>query len=354
MAESPQNRFIVVGCNVHSIANNNKAKVSITDLQELQFEEYLNSDPMVAGHLIIRTCNRTEIYVEYSPLENEDSWIDLFCRTVNLPQENIYFHPDAAAVHHLMQVASGLDSEIVGETEILGQVKSAYEKATRNKTLSACLHRIYQKSLQAAKWVRSHTKIGYGHVSLGNIVVDLSLRVHGNLKQSPILLIGMGQVGKDAATALSNRGAKNIFVTNRTAEKALTLTDEIGAKSIAFDCWKYQLSNYDIIISCTSSESILITKKMVQAAIKKRPSRPIFLIDLAVPNDIESSIDTLENVYLYTLKDLAQIANKNLDYRKEEIDVAQQHIEERSARVWKDAKTRMRFIKIGDISHKPS
>jgi glutamyl-tRNA reductase len=346
MAESPQNRFIVVGCNVRSITDNNEANISITDLQELQFEEYLNSDPMVAGYVIIRTCNRTEIYVEYSPLKNENSWIDLFCRTVNLPQKNIYFHSDSAAVYHLMQVASGLDSEIVGETEILGQIKSAYEKATQNKTLSACLHRICQKSIQAAKWVRSHTKIGYGHVSLGNIVVDLSLRVHGNLKRSPILLIGMGQVGQDAATALNNRGAKNIFVTNRTEETAINLASEIGAKTIAFDCWKYQLSNYDIIISCTSSETTLITEKMMEAAIKKRPSRPIFLIDLAVPNDIEPSIETLENVYLYSLKDLAEIANKNLDYRKEEIHLAQQNLSERSARVWKDAKNRMRFIKI--------
>lgn len=332
--------FLVVGATVRSTEGKLHQSLLLEEAQLHALSSSLENDSNVAGHLILKTCNRIEVYCSRRGHHTGEQILQKFYELLQIKEDLVYIHTNESATRHLMRVCSGLDSEMIGETEILGQVKCAYETATETHKLTPLLHRIFQKSLQAAKWIRTNTQIGYGHVSLGNIAVELAMRIHGNLNRKRILLLGAGQIGKDVAIALHSRGAPHVDVSNRTLEKAAALAALINGSSIPFETWEKQLDVYDVVICSTSSTTEILNKETVARAIGKRPSRPLFLIDLGMPHNICGNAGDLESVYLYTLKDMTEIANRNLEQRKSELALAESTLEERAQRVWKEIEAR--------------
>lgn len=287
--------------------------------------------------LLLNTCNRVEIYGVGGDHVSAEV-VAHFCRIHAMDSAEFSRYGEQlcgeSAVRHIMEVASGLDSQMLGETEIFGQVKQAYEAAGRDSTLGPVLHKLFQKAFHAAKWVRTHTDISRGQVSIGNVAADLAGRIFGNLKRSRILLIGTGEVGEKTAQALVSRGARTVAVTSRTAENAQRLALAIGGEAVLFDTFANALHDYDIIIGSTAAPDFVLTLEDVNKALGKRRTRPLFLIDLALPRDIDPDSSGLQNVFLYNLDDLSGIANENLRSREAEAERSRNYIEDKAARLW--------------------
>jgi len=275
--------------------------------------------------LILSTCNRAEFYINAA---NKDAALGAVNAAMSVAggftkefELSCYVKEDVEAVMHAFAVASGLDSQMTGETEILRQVKDAYAAAMQAGGCKAVLNRIFQKAMQAAKWVRTNTEIGRGKISVGSVSSELAVRIFEDLQSVKILLIGTGEVGHLVAEALFIRGAKDITVSNRTWEKAYGLSMKVGGGALPFELALTKLADFDIVVCATNAEKPLITLNMASDAAKKRGSKAHFLIDLGAPRNIEDCED-VENAFLYRLEDLAKIANENLALRKSEISYA--------------------------------
>lgn len=281
--------------------------------------------------LILSTCNRVEVYfaadsdaaikkvVEKIWGENADD----FAKICSIKK-------NADAADHLFAVASGLKSQMTGETEILGQVKAAYERAHAAGHCAGVLNALFQKAIHCAKWVRTNTEIGRGKISVGSVCAELALRIFDNIGRAKILLLGSGEVGKLVSDALFVRGAADITVCSRTRENADKLAEKIGCRSADIQTAIENLEYFDIVLCASSSKEFLITEQLAQSAVSKRRSRPIFLIDLAVPYNIEPTCGNLDGAFLYTLADLSKIANENIAARKAEIERAENAVRERA------------------------
>ena len=238
------------------------------------------------------------------------------------------------AAIHLFEVAAGIDSQIIGETEILGQVKNAYSIATRKGAAGPVLNRLVQKSFQAAKWIRTHTAIGEGQINVATVSVDLAIKIFGRLDQRRILVVGTGEIGEKTAKALQSPGATDLTVTSRRLETAETLAGRVGGRAVPLDVLDTGLAEFDIVISSTSAPTALLTRDKVDRSMGKRIHRPLFLVDLAVPRDIEAACGELNNVYLYNVDDLAAIAAENLSQRQAEVGRCRPILAERAERAW--------------------
>lgn len=295
-------------------------------------------------HLLLHTCNRTELYACLDASADASALHALFARHLGLGDEELSQYgstlDNEAAARHLFALTSGLDSQLVGETEILGQVKTAYTEADRAGTLGPVLHRLFQKSFQAAKWARTHTGIGKGQTSIGNVAVELAVRIYGDLRRCRVLLLGSGKVGRLALQALVRRGAKDVLLASRTRARAEALATEMACGSVlSMEEALGNLHRRDIVLTSTSATEPVLAAATVAQALRKRPGRPLFLIDLAVPRDIEPSAGEPENAFLYNLDDLAAIANENLREREGEIEAARATLHGRALRVWEDLTT---------------
>jgi glutamyl-tRNA reductase len=234
------------------------------------------------------------------------------------------------AVAHLFEVAAGLQSQLIGETEIFGQVKDAYAEACAEKTVGQSLHRLFQKTFQAGKWARTHTAISQGQVSLGNVAVELAARVFGSLKHSHGLVVGGGEIGRDVAKALHSRGLKKISVTSRRAESATSVASEVEGEVIDFKEWQTLLSKADVAVFATAAPTMHLTKAELTSLMKKRGGDPLLLIDLAMPRDVDPACADLDSVFLYDLADLSEIANTNRRIRESEISVCRDGLRQRA------------------------
>ncbi len=288
--------------------------------------------------LVLNTCNRIELYLISLKPEIKRAVENHFCKFHNFKIGHLhkfsFWKSGLDVVNHLFEVSSGIDSQMVGETEIIGQVKSSYKTAAEIASVGPILHRVFQKCFQSTKWVRNNTTIGEGQISIGSVAVDLALRIFGNLTFSRILVIGTGEVGKKTVKALKSRGANSISVSSQTFDNAEKLANEIAGQAIAFEDLPTVISNFDIIICSTASSKIIISSSMIKSTMYRRPNQPMFFIDLAVPRDIETQITNTPNVFLYNLDDLAEIANENLNSRIGEIDRCRQILQERANRLW--------------------
>lgn len=288
--------------------------------------------------VILNTCNRVEVYAASKDTDAPEQVVNALCHIRQFPEAEFrdlaYIKHGPEAIEHLYAVASGLDSQMVGETEILGQVKDAYQRASKAKYVRGRLHKVFQKSFQAAKWARSNTGISQGQVSLGNVAVDLAQRIFGQLSHASVLVVGSGEVGQDVAKAFKGRGVKNILVTSRTAGRADKLAVEIEAKVVPFDTWQSELPHHDIVLCATSAPTAIVSAEIIKEAVHQRPARPLFLIDLAMPRDIEAGAAEVGNTYLYNLDDLAQIANENLAARQAEVERAREGLKQRADFLW--------------------
>jgi glutamyl-tRNA reductase len=227
------------------------------------------------------------------------------------------------AVKHIFRVASSLDSMVVGEPQILGQIKSAYEMAVESKTSGIILHRLLHRAFHVAKRVRTETKIGDSAVSVSSVAIELAQKIFETLEKKTVLLIGAGEMCELAARHLVSGGVEKVWVTNRTYERAVALAQEFKGEAIPFDEMNQGLKKVDIVISATDSPQYLIRHDQMAKVIKERKQKPIFFIDIADPRDIEPSVGDIENIYLYNVDDLKKVADENVEDRGKEAQKAE-------------------------------
>jgi glutamyl-tRNA reductase len=337
MSEVLESLF-VLGTSHHATPLEVRERFALTPEQALDLQVKIHAGDGIRECLLLSTCNRLEIYCLADNLECVQAVRELFCQKQNVPcslfNEYAYSHSNLEALQHVLEVSTGLDSQMVGETEILGQLKQAYALARGAGCTGNVLNRLFEKSFQAAKAARSQTGITRGQISIGNVAVDLASRIFGRLNQSRVLLLGSGEVGEKTAQALKSRGVGDISVSSRTFENAHKLAHALGGAAIDFGDFAKQLEHFDIIIGSTSAPGLILNKKMIQGTMRLRPDRPCFLIDLALPRDIDPGVEGIENVYLYNLDDLSSIANENLSARKAEIDKARDILKKHAWALW--------------------
>ena len=290
------------------------------------------------GVAILSTCNRTEIYIDAgdTPLPEVAHWLaDWHQLEIDQLSDSIYQYSDEVAALHLMRVAAGLDSMVLGEPQILGQLKSAYAVAEKAGTLSSGLHQVFQHSFASAKRVRTETAIGQNPVSVAYAAVTLARQIFADLANKTVLLIGAGETIALVGRHLKEQGIGRIVIANRTAERADDLAGNLGAESILLSDIPAMLHEADIIFSSTASQLPLLGKGAVESALRLRRHRMMFMVDLAVPRDIEVEVGDLEDVYLYTVDDLSEVIEENRRSREQAAEEAQTLIQEELIR-WKN------------------
>ncbi|MBS0582530.1 MAG: glutamyl-tRNA reductase [Proteobacteria bacterium] len=279
----------------------------------------LAHQPGVNEALILSTCNRTELYVEVEAGAEDAArrWLlDHHGLTQRRLDEFLYRHEDNAAVRHLFRVATGLDSMVLGEPQILGQVKDAYQTARSAGTLRTSMERLLQQTFAVAKRVRTDTRIGANPVSVAYTAVRMAERLFANLADACVMLIGAGETIELAARHLSESKVRRLIVANRTLENAQALAARFGAYAISLADLPQHLAEADIVIASTASTTPILSRELVENAIRARKRRPMFLVDIAVPRDIEPAVAELDDVFLYTVDDLKQVIDDNLRSRQ--------------------------------------
>ena len=277
----------------------------------------LTSGGRVHEAAILSTCNRTELYCQADAPQGALQWLEHYRR---LPHHAIepylYTHPDREAVRHVFRVASGLDSMVLGEPQILGQMKEAVRIAREAGTLGATLNKLFQNSFAVAKDVRSTTAIGTNIVSMAAAAVRLAERIFEHIAGQRVLFIGAGEMIELCATHFAAQKPKQIVIANRTIDRGRGLADRFGATAIRLEDVGERLAEFDIVVSCTASQLPIIGLGLVERAIRARRHRPIFMVDLAVPRDVEVEVGELDDVFLYTVDDLAQVVESGLESRQ--------------------------------------
>ncbi len=287
--------------------------------------------PSVSEGLIVSTCNRVEVY-SATPKKKVEEAMDEIIRFLadfhNVSREkldpHIYTMTGQESVGHIFRVASSLDSMVVGEPQILGQVKEAFGCAANAQATGNILNRLLHKAFSVAKRVRSETRIATSAVSISFAAVELAKKIFGELSGKTVMLIGAGEMAELAARHLLNNGIEHIIVANRTYENAVKLAEDFKGSAVPFEELAQQMELADIIISSTGAPGIIIEKSMVKEVIKKRRNRPMFFIDIAVPRDIDPGINQLENVYAYDIDDLEGVVEANIKTRSKEAAKAEE------------------------------
>jgi len=274
------------------------------------------SHPEIREAVAISTCNRTEIYmVVGDPVEAESAALGCVSRQVGMrPTElvgHLYSHRDGDAVRHLFEVAAGLDSMIVGEAEVLGQVKRAYELALVEGATGPISNRLFRDAIGAGKRVRTETAIGRSHASVSSVAVDLARSLIGDLSSSSVLVIGAGENAELTARALHLRGAETIFVANRRYDRAIGLAQRFGGSAVRFDDLPAKLVDADIVVSSTASPHQIVGREELALVMEGRGGRPLLIVDIAVPRDIEPTVRDLQGVALYDMDDLQREVARN-------------------------------------------
>jgi glutamyl-tRNA reductase len=269
---------------------------------------------------ILSTCNRTEVYCSLDGQENQRpiNWFsDYHGMKKDQLQPFLYTHPDANAVKHVLRVASGLDSMVLGEPQVLGQLKNAYQIAVDAGSIGQLLSHLFQHSFMVAKEIRSSTEIGNHPVSIAFAAVRLAQQIFGDLANQTALLIGAGETIELAAKHLNDNRLSRMIIANRTIERSQHLAREFSAYAITLGDISLHLAEADIVISSTASPLPILGKGAVESAIKARKHRPIFMVDIAVPRDIEPEVGDLDDVYLYTVDDLKEVIEDNMRSRRQ-------------------------------------
>lgn len=282
--------------------------------------------------VIVSTCNRTELYCQGSASTDLLlGWLSGFHGLApDTLQQHYYAYQDQQAISHLMSVASGLDSLVLGEPQILGQVKQAYQLAKRQTAVGGILERLFQQTFRVAKTVRNETEVGQNAVSVAYAAVSLARHIFAKLDTSKVLLIGAGDTSELVAQHLQQQGVSDITVANRTLQRAAELAQKIGGKAHSLAELGELLPMADIVVSSTASTLPIVGKGSIERALKKRRHRPMLLIDLAVPRDIEEQVNELDDAYLYTVDDLQNIISENIKNREHAAHQAQVIIQRQS------------------------
>jgi glutamyl-tRNA reductase len=282
--------------------------------------------------VLVSTCNRVEIY-GVSPQVNGNvhrAFQALTSSDVDFSQ-HLYIKEGAEAVQHLFSVAGGLDSMVIGETEITGQVKQAYQAAQDAKLTGRVTNRLFQTALQTAKEIRTETSIGRGATSVGSVAVELAEKIFDrDLSDKTVMILGAGKMGEACVRHLAKKGARSVLVSNRSYERAVNLAAEFGGRAIRFDDCLTAMTEADIVVSSTGSPSTVLHRDGVASVMATRRNRPLFLIDIAVPRDIDSDVQELANVYLYNVDHLEALVRENVRMREQELAHCQMIIADRA------------------------
>ncbi len=336
--ENPTPVLFLLGASHHTAPMAVREKIALDDTRVAALAGRLRAMTGVREFALLNTCNRVEVYGVAQTPETLASLRETLCAVTGCtPAEldsAVALRQNHDAIAHLFSVASGLDSQIVGETEILGQVKQAYDGALEKKWTGPVLNRVFQKTFQAAKHIRTNTAIGAGQISIATVAVDLAGRIFGELAGTKVLVVGAGEIGLKTVQAFQSRGATSITVASRTLAKAEEAAALAGGWAMSLADLPEAVAGSDIVASSTSSPDFILTREMVAAGIKRRPARPLFLIDLALPRDVDPAVAQLSNVFLYNLDDLAEIAEGNLAQREAEVAKCRAILAERTAQLW--------------------
>jgi glutamyl-tRNA reductase len=283
----------------------------------------------VSEGVVLSTCNRTEFYIVS---ENAQLGIETFIRDFygSMPVSDLaplVRFSSSHTVRHLFRVAAGLESMVLGETEIFGQVKRAYEAAMRSGATGKILNKLFQRAFQVGKQVRSTTGVTRGSVSVGSVAVDLAQQIFGDLRGCKVMILGAGDTSEKTARCFQARGAKQLFVSNRSFDRAAALAASMGGRAIRFDEWESEFHDLDILVSSTAAPHAVVTAAKLEPILRMRRDRPLFLIDLAIPRDVEPEVHNLEGAYVYDLDALQLIAQQALEERRKEAEASANLIE---------------------------
>ena len=323
--------LILVGVNHKTTPVEIREKLAFTKGKIEESVDRLFNFPDIIEHTILSTCNRVEIYARANCQDSAIKAIKQFIcdfhevSPVEL-EDHFYSYRNEEAVEHLFRVSSSLDSMILGEAQILGQVKDAYSLAKDLRSTGLVLNQLFEKAFSIAKKVREETGIAERSVSISSAAVELAQKIFDDLENRTVMLVGTGEMAELAAKHLISYGVKTVYVTSRTYDRAANLARTLNGSALDFEAFKNELHRADIVITSTSAPNFIIKKEMVEKAIHERKNKPIFFIDIAVPRDIEPDINDLENIYLYDIDDLHVVVSANMKEREKEADNAMNFI----------------------------
>lgn len=326
-------RVLVIGVNHKTATVEIREKLAFngSKLEEGVFG--LRKVPEVKEAAVLSTCNRVELYICASKRGPAADHVKGFLSEFHgLPRQDfeksLYVHEGEDAIRHIFRVSSSLDSMVVGEPQILGQIKDTFDFALSKKTTGVLLNKLMKKAISTAKRVRTETKIAENAVSISFAAVELAKKIFTNLTGKSFMLLGAGEMAELAARYLMNNGVQDVMVVNRTYERGCELAREFNGKPIKFENFLHELVHADIIICSTGAPSYVLLKEQMHKAMKERKNRPVFIIDISVPRNIDPEINKLDNVYLYSVDDLQEVVDTNIHGRKVEAEKAEKIIDE--------------------------
>jgi glutamyl-tRNA reductase len=326
--------LLAIGINHNTAPLELREKVAFDSDKLSEALRQLRSQEHVNGSVILSTCNRTEIYCDVKGA-GRNRLIDWFSQFHQVSAEDLkpslYVHEEQSAIRHLMRVSCGLDSLVLGEPQILGQVKQAYIESREQHAIEPALDKLFQKTFSVAKRVRTETEIGSSAVSVAYAACTLAKHIFESLADATVMLVGAGETIELVAKHLASNGCNKIIVANRTRERAQKFAAEFNAEVISLQEIPHHLARSDIVISSTASPLPIIGKGMVETAIKARKHKPILFVDIAVPRDVEAQVGEISDVYLYSVDDLQSIVDNNIEQRKVEAIQAEAIVSEESA-----------------------
>lgn len=295
-----------------------------------EIDRVLREEVGCAEALLLTTCNRVEVYAASEKAIPTSAIAHCLLATGMTPAEDeletFYRHEAQQCVQHLFRVASGLDSMVLGETEILGQAKKAYAAARESGAAGPFLHRLFQRAFRVAKQVRTRTGITRGAVSVGSVAVDLAEQIFGHFESRKVLLLGAGEASERTARALIKRGVRDLRVANRSPERAEALAGAVGGRAVIMEHWETHCREVDILITSTAAQSPIVTAQNLAPLLSDRLDRPLFIIDIAVPRDVAPEVNEMEGVFLYDIDSLQSIAQQSLALRRQQITAGEEII----------------------------
>ena len=330
--------FILLSVNHESVPLEVREEYSLEESKLALLYDQLNQIESISESLILNTCNRLELYACVSDEHPENPPLSILSEFFEKDALSLLEHfkvrRGQQAIQHLIEVCAGLRSQIPGEVEIFGQVKNAYSASHKNGYTGKIINRVFQKGFQAAKLIRNTTRIGEGQINVANVAVELAAKIFGSLGKASTLSLGTGDIGEKTVKALKSRGVERLGVASRSFERAESVSKDWGGKPYSISGLASYLHEYDIVIASVGAEEKLIDYSMAKNAVHQRRDRPLFLIDLGLPRNIDPDCQELDNVFLYNLDDLAVIANENLKERKAAVDSSEKIASHRSQLIW--------------------
>lgn len=327
--------IVVVGLSHHSSPVTFRERFAFAEAALPPALAKLRENGVAEEAVILSTCNRVEIYAftrraAREAVESIQRFLADFHECRESLGGHLYGLTEPQSLEHLFKVASGLDSMVLGETEILGQLKKAYDVALQHKHTGGRLNKAFQKAFNVAKQIRTETNIQRGTASVGSVAVELAEKIFSALENRAVMVLGAGDTSEKTARALLSRGARSILVSNRSHERAVALAQQLGGRAIHFEAWAEEFERIDIVISSTAAPHYILDRAKLAPLMKLRRNRPLLLIDIAVPRDIEPEVNFLDNVYLYNIDDLQAIADDCVRQRQQEIARCEEIIREKA------------------------